>query len=157
MDYDISEGVYMQLLTKAGTPTGYAFQQFHQSQVRTYKGIDFIFAAFEYSGASIDLGFPNAEAVLVFNVNTLSLNIWKQAADEFWIARVRTVWLDPSTLIETGIEMVDNYAITGFDHDLQQVSLRLGSPLDAIGSDWPRRVLTQAIVGALPPNGEVTF
>jgi len=157
MDYDISEGVYVQFLTKAGTPTGYAFQQFHQGEIRTYKGVEFLFAPFEYSGASIDLGFPNAEAVLAFHTSVLGLNIWKQASDDFWIARVRTVWLDPLTLDETGVEMVDNYAVTGFDHDLQIVSLRLGSPLDAIGSDWPRRVLTQAMVGALPPNGEVSF
>jgi hypothetical protein len=37
------------------------------------------------------------------------------------------------------------------------VSVTLGSPLDAIGGDWPRRVLTQAMVGALPPSADLRF
>jgi hypothetical protein len=114
-------------------------------------------AGFAYSGATVDLGFPNAEAVLAFNADVLGLNIWKQAADDLWIARIRTVWLDPVTLEETGIEMIDTYAITAYVQDLQQVSVTLGSPLDAIGGDWPRRVLTQAMVGALPPSADLRF
>lgn len=157
MDHDIAEGVYLQFLTRDGTPTGYAFQQFHVGETRAYEGVDYLFAGFQYSGATIDLGFPNAEAVLAFHANTLGLNIWKQAADDLWIARVRTVWLDPETLDETGVQMIDTYAVTGYTHDLQQVSLTLGSPLDAIGGDWPRRALTQAMVGALPPTGDTRF
>jgi hypothetical protein len=157
MDHDIAEGVYVQLLTRDGAPTGYAFQQFHVGQVRTYQGVEYLHAGFQYSGASLDLGFPNAEAVLAFHANVLGLNIWKQAADDLWVAKVRTVWLDPVTGEETGISMEDTYAVTGYVHDLNQVTLTLGSPLDAIGGDWPRRVLTQAMVGALPPNGDVRF
>jgi len=157
MDHDISEGVYVQLLTRDGAPTGYAFQQFHVGETRTYQGVDYQHAGFAYSGASLDLGFPNAEAVLAFNADVLALNIWKQAADDLWIAKIRTVWLDPETLEETGVEMLDTYAITAYVQDLQQVSVTLGSPLDAIGGDWPRRVLTQAMVGALPPTGDTRF
>jgi len=157
MDHDISEGVYVQLLTRDGAPTGYAFQQFHTGETRTYQGVDYMHAGFAYSGATVDLGFPNAEAVLAFNADVLALNIWKQAADDLWIARIRTVWLDPVTLDETGIEMIDTYAITAYVQDLQQVSVTLGSPLDAIGGDWPRRVLTQAMVGALPPSADLRF
>lgn len=157
MKRDIAEGVYVQFLTRDGAPTGYAFQQFHTGQTRTYGGVNYLFGSFEYTGATVDLGFPNAEALLVFHVNVLGLNIWKQAADDLWIARVRTVWLDAVTLNETSVQMIDTYAVTGFTHDEQQVSVMLGSPLDAIGSDWPRRVLTQAMVGALPPSADVRF
>lgn len=157
MDHDIQEGVYVQLLTREGAPTGYAFQQFHVGENRTVDGVSYLFASFEYSGATIDLGFPNAEAVLAFRADVLGLNLWKQAADDLWIARVRTVWLDPETLDETGVQMLDTYAVTGYVHDLNTVSLTLGSPLDAIGGDWPRRVLTQAMVGALPPTAEARF
>lgn len=157
MDHDIAEGVYVELLTREGAPTGYAFQQFHVGQIRSVGGVDYQFASFEYSGATIDLGFPNAEAVLAFRADVLGLNLWKQAADDLWIARIRTVWLDPETLDETGVQMLDTYAVTGYVHDLSTVSLTLGSPLDAIGGDWPRRVLTQAMVGALPPTAEARF
>ena len=157
MDHDIAEGVYVQFVTRNGTATGYAFQQFHVGQTRTYGGVSYLFGGFQYTGATVDLGFPNAEALLVFQVNVLGLNIWKQAADDLWIAKVRTVWLDPVTLNETTVQMIDTYAVTGFSHDEQQVSVMLGSPLDAIGGDWPRRVLTQAMVGALPPSADVRF
>ena len=157
MEHDITEGVYVQFLTRDGAPTGYAFQQFHTGQTRTYGGVNYLSGGFEYTGATVDLGFPNAEALLVFHANVLGLNIWKQAADDLWIAKVRTVWLDAVTLIETSVQMIDTYAVTGFTHDEQQVSVMLGSPLDAIGGDWPRRVLTQAMVGALPPSADVRF
>jgi hypothetical protein len=157
MEHDIAEGVYVEFLTRDGAATGYAFQQFHGDGPRDYEGTSYIYAGFQYSGATVDLGFPNAEAVLVFAANTLGLNLWKQAADDLWIAKVHTVWLDPVTLDETGVQMIDTYAVTGYAHDLQQVSLTLGSPLDAIGGDWPRRVLTQALVGALPPTGDTRF
>jgi hypothetical protein len=157
MDYDIAEGVYVQFLTREGAPTGYAFQQFHIGQTRIHDGVSYLFGGFEYTGATVDLGFPNAEALMVFQVNVLGLNIWKQAADDLWVAKVRTVWLDAVTLDETSVQMVDTYAVTSFTHDEQQVSVMLGSPLDAIGGDWPRRVLTQAMVGALPPSADVRF
>ena len=57
------------------------------------------FAGFGYSGSSVDLQGGNIDAQLIFVVNDLSLNMAKKAADERQIVVIKTVWLDPETLV----------------------------------------------------------
>ena len=47
--------------------------------------------------------------------------------------------------------------MVGFEHDNSRISLRLGSPLDSVQFDVPRRVLTMRTVGVLPTTGNVSF
>ena len=71
--------------------------------------------------------------------------------------RVNTVWLNPDNFDETTQRLEEVYAVIGFEHDNSRISLRLGSPLDAVQSDVPRRVLTQRTVGVLPTTGNISF
>lgn len=116
-----------------------------------------IYAGFGFSGSTVDLQGSNVRASLVFAVSELLLNFIQQAADEQWIIRVCTVWLDPETFVETSAYTEETYQVVGFQHDGLRLSLDLASPIDAVSVQLPRRVLTQALVGSLPTTGQISF
>ena len=134
---------------------GYNFQNFFQGEIITWDGTDYGFAGFGYSGSSVDLDGGNIDAQLIFVVNELSLNMAKRAADRRAIVTIKTVWLNPETLVPERNFMEDVFMITGFEHDSTRLGLRLSSPLDAISGDVPRRRLTEKLVGALPSTGQI--
>ena len=150
-------GTYIKLINGDGTDTGYRFQNFHYGEVRNYNGGAYMYGAFGFSGGTVDLEAGNISASLVFSVNSLVLSIFEQSVEENWLIEIRTVWLDPDTLQESGNYGEETYAITGLEHDSLQVSIRLGSPLDAVTQNAPRRVLTQKLVGALPSTGNINL
>ena len=154
---EIAIGTYINFQLFNGVDTGYAFQNFHAGETRTYQGVIYIFGGFGFSGTSVDLQGTNIKAQLVFSVSQLLLSFIQQAADDRWIIRVRTVWLDPDTFEETSTFMEETYQITGFQHDGSRLALDLGSPLDAVSGQSPRRTLTQYLVGSLPATGQISF
>jgi hypothetical protein len=153
----IAIGTYVSFQERDGTFTDNDFQNFHRAETRNYNGRDYIYGAFGFSGAAVDVNGANIQAQLVFGVNDLILNIAQTAANEFWIARVNTVWLNPDNFDETAQRLEEVYAVVGFEHDNSRISLRLGSPLDSVQFDVPRRVLTMRTVGVLPTTGNVSF
>ena len=134
---------------------GYNFQNFFQGQTIAWDGRNYGFAGFGYSGSSVDLQGGNVDAQLVFAVNTLSLQIAKEASDNRHIVTIKTVWLNPDTLVPESNFMQDVFMVVGFEHDSSRLGLRLSSPLDAISGDVPRRRLTEDLVGALPSTGQI--
>lgn len=153
----IAIGTYLKLLRADGSDPYLQFQNFHQGETRIYDEQLYMFAGFGFSGGTLDLQAANISASLVFSLNPLSLSTFQQAADERWLARVRTVWLDPETFDETGNHSEEVYAITGLNHDTSRLSVALGSPIDAVQQNAPRRVLTTRLVGALPSTGEINL
>lgn len=135
----------------------YLFQNFFKDQVRVWQGNSYVFSGFGYSGSTIDAQGGNISAQLVFNLNDLSLNLAKEASDNRYSIQVETVWLDPESLTEKTAFMTDVFMVTGFEHDNSRLSMRLGSPLDAISADVPRRRLTETLVGALPSTGQLSL
>jgi hypothetical protein len=153
----LAVGTYVELTTGTQGSTGYAFQNFHFGENRSYRGTTYMYAAFGFSGGTLDLEAGNVSANLVFAVNELDLVVFKQAADDRWLAEVRTVWLNPDSLAETGTYSEEVYAITGFEHDTSRLSVRLGNPLDAVSQNAPRRLLTRDLVGSLPSTGNINL
>ena len=150
-------GTYIRLVDRDKAFTGYAFQNFHVGETRSYNGTGYMYAGFGFSGGTLDLEAGNVTASLVFAVNELDLVVFKQAADDRWLIEVRTVWLNPDSLDETGTHSEELYAVTGFEHDTNRLSVRMGNPLDAVSQNAPRRVLTQDLVGALPSTGNINL
>ena len=150
-------GIYLKLLLPDGSDSGYKFQNFFQGETRTYDGDDYVFGAFGFSGGTLDLEGGNISATMVFAVSELSVAVFGQASTDMWLAQIRTVWLDPDGLTETNQHSEELYAITGISHDSSQLSVRLGSPLDAVQANLPRRVLTTALVGELPSTGSINL
>jgi hypothetical protein len=134
---------------------GNYLQNFFQGETVSWQGQGYLFAGFGYSGSSVDLEGGNIESQLIFSLDELSLGLAKNAADRRSIAVIRTVWLDPDTLVPKSNYMEDTFMVTGFEHDSSRLGLRLSSPLDAISADVPRRRLTETLVGALPSTGQV--
>ena len=153
----IAIGTYVSFQERDGTYTGNDFQNFHAGVTRAYNGRDYMYGAFVFSGAAVDVNGANIQAQLVFGLNPLIMNIGQAAANQFWVARVNTVWLNPDNFDETSQRLEEVYAVIGFEHDNSRFALRLGSPLDAVQSDLPRRVLTQRTVGVLPTTGNISF
>ena len=153
----VAIGTYIKLLNPNGSSTGYLFQNFFQGETRTFNSENYVFGAFGFSGATLDLQAANISANLVFALSELALTIFNQAVTDRWLIEVRTVLLDPDTLDETSIHSEETYAVTGLEHDTQRLSVRLGSPLDAVRQNAPRRTLTQALVGSLPSTGDISL
>jgi hypothetical protein len=153
----IAIGTYIRFQLKTGAETGHAFQNFHNGEQRDYGGITYAYAGFGFSGATVDLQGSSIRASLVFGVSSLLLNFIQQTADEHWVVRIRTVWLDPDTLEETATFTEEVYQVLDFGHNGSRLSLQLGNPLDAVNAQFPRRVLAQAMVGALPSSGQISF
>lgn len=153
----IAIGTYLKFIDAAGIDTGNNFQNFFQGETREYQGDTYIFGGFGFSGGTLDLEGGNISATLVFVLNDLSLSIVNQAAEQFWLVRIRTVWLDSSTFQEGNTFSEELYAVTGFEHDSSRLSVRLSSPLDAVQENAPRRTLTADLVGALPSTGQISL
>jgi hypothetical protein len=154
---EIAIGTYIRFQLPSGADTNYAFQNFHTGQTRNYAGIDHVYAGFGFSGSSVDLQGSNITASLVFAVTSLLLNFIQEAADQRWIVRIRTVWLDPDSYEESSTFMEETFQVTGFQHDGLRMSLTLSSPLDAVSGQAPRRTLSQYLVGSLPSTGSISF
>jgi len=153
----IAIGTYIRFLNADGDDTGNRFQNFFANETRNYNGQVYTFGGFGFSGGTLDLQAANISASLVMNLNEISLNLIQQAADNFWLVDIHTVWLDPETFAETGNHGEELYAVTGFEHDSSRISIRLGSPLDAVQQNVPRRVLSLRMVGALPSTGQINL
>lgn len=135
----------------------YFFQNFFKDEVRVWQGKSYTFAALGYSGSTVDAQGGNVNAQLLFGLNDISLSLAKEAADNRYTVQVETVWLDPESLTEKAPFMIDVFMVTGFEHDSSRLNMRLGSPLDAISADVPRRRLTETLVGALPSTGQLSL
>lgn len=153
----IAIGTYIKLIDAQSFDTGFNFQNFFQGEQREYNGDSYTFGGFGFSGGTLDLEGGNITASLVFALNELSLSVFRQAAEEFWLVRIRTVWLDPDTFDEGNSFSEELYAITGFDHDSSRLSVRLSSPLDAVQQNAPRRTLNSMLVGELPSTGQISL
>jgi len=153
----VAIGTYIHFRLFDGGATDYAFQNFHQNDTRIINGIPYMYAGFGFSGMSVSLEGSNIDAQLVFAVSDLLLSFIQQATDDHWIVRVNTIWLDPDTLNETTDFMQEVYQVNSFSTDNTRLSLQLGSPLDAVASQVPKRTLRQTLVGALPATGQISF
>ena len=151
-------GTYIAFQDRNGNDLTQNFQNFHAGETRTYGGRDFIFSSFGFSGAAVDVEGANIQATLVFPFSQLGLALFQNAANQYGIVLVQTVWLDPDTLQETASNLTEVYAVTAFSHNNSRITLQLGSPIDAVSlNNIPRRRLTQEMVGALPSTGNVSF
>ena len=155
-------GTYVSLLDKDGAyQAGFSWQNFHQQESRSISVGDppvqrtYEYAGFGYSGGSIDLQTASIEATLQFSSNQLDISIFQQASDDRMLAEVRTVWLNNDTLNEEGDFLLDYYTVLGFSTDMKDLNVRLGSPDDAVSGNFPKRVLTTALVGILPSTGNL--
>ena len=148
---------YISFMKADGVDVGVNFQNFFNQQTRSYEGRSYAASGFGYSGATFDLQGANTEGVLVFPVTEMSQSFIREAADERWLVRVKTVWLDPETLDETSERIEEIYEVVAWKNNLTELQVSLSSVLNAQDAEIPSRVLSQRIVGSLPPKGSIDF
>lgn len=154
---DIAIGTYIRFFLPSGGATTYAFQNFHANEIREFGGVNYTYSGFGFTGTTVSLEGSNISAQLIFGVNQLSLNFAQQAADDRWVIQVRTVLLDPDTYEETTTYTDETFQINAYQHDGSRLGLDLGSPLDAVAGQAPKRTLSQYLVGSLPTTGNISF
>lgn len=151
---ELALGNYLKLATQAGGQS-YYFQNFYINKTATFEGRSYGFLPFGFSGITINRTGDNVEASLVFPNNQISRGWVVNAIEQFWIATVHVMILDPNNSAAPDVlsRYVGQVATGGWDET--SVSLKLNTVLDAIGAEVPMRRLTQELIGAIPTSSNV--
>ena len=123
-------------------------------------GLSYTFAPFGFSGVTVNRSGDGLESTLVFPNNELTRSFAIDAIDNFAIAKVDVLIIedtDPETGPTATHTIVHTFTgqVTGGQWDNTSLNLELSSVLDAVGTDIPRRSLTQDLVGNLPISNSV--
>ena len=118
----------------------YRFQNFYINETVPWVNGDHTFLPFGFSGVMIDREGGNVTSSLTFPNNELSRSWGREAIENFWIARVRVVNVDPDdpTAVTGGkddprvlLRYVGQVAAATWDET--QFIIELTSVLDAVG------------------------
>jgi len=138
----------------------YRFQNFFIGKEITHSGSGYTFVPFGFSGVTVNRTGDGLEATLVFPNNSLARNWGVSAIEGTWVMEVDVLIIedpDPDTGLSTENKIVHTYTgqVTGGQWDNTSLNLELSSVLDAVGTDVPRRSLTNRVVGNLPISNNV--
>lgn len=136
----------------------YAFQNFNIGQTLNYDNRAHTFMPFGFSGVTINRTADGTDASLVFPNNSLSRPWADDAIKQRWLTVVDVVLVDPDNLgsVSTNNRVHQYYGqVSGGKWDETALTLSIGTILDAVGADVPRRSLTQSLVGNLPVSSNV--
>jgi phage-related protein len=151
---ELALGNYLDLNARTGG-NAYRFQNFYINKTTNYQGASYNFVPFGFSGVTVNRNGDNIEASLVFPNNGLSRSWVVTAVENFWLATVYVMILDPDnvnppTLLHRYIGQV---ATGGWDET--SITLKLNTILDAVDSNIPMRRITKNLVGAIPTSANV--
>jgi len=141
----------------------FCFQNFYIGQTVPWVNQAHNFLPFGFSGITVDRSGGNIDSALAFP-NTALTRAWAvRAIDEFWLARVRVVLVDPDdpqrTKDEAATRLLYNYTgqVTAGTWDDSTGSLRLNSVLDAVRGNAPNRKLNLNLCGHLPTTNRISI
>ena len=150
-------GSFFKLLYPNGQQTGYRFQNFAAGRELKKNKEIYTHAGIGYSGGMTDSTASAVSGTLVMAINELALNIFGTAVKDRWLVEITTTWLALGSLTPLDDFTKDTFELLSIGHEGLRVSVSLGSPIGAAGSELPRLRLTQRMVGNLPPTGNVPF
>jgi hypothetical protein len=154
MSQTIALGHYLVLVAPSGEH--FRFQNFHIGETGSYQmHSDYHFLPFGFSGVTVSRQGDNVESQLVLPNNELSRPWAVRAIQESWVARVRTMRLNPDNLKDVYLlyPFVGQVAAGGWDDTA--LTLKLNTVIDAVGADVPHRALTEDMCGMLPVTANV--
>ena len=140
------------------------FQNFFIGKQITHGGLDYFFVPFGFSGVTVNRTGDGLEAIVVFPNNDLNGKLSRSwavdAVNGHYVMEVDVLIIedpDPATGPSATHTIVHTFTghVTGGQWDNVSVNIALGSALDAVGTDVPRRSLTRAIAGNLPISSNV--
>jgi len=138
----------------------FRFQNFFIGKRLTHNGDEYQFAPFGFSGVTVNRTGDGMEASLVFPNNDLTREWAVAAIKSSYLMEVEVLIIedsDPESGLTATHTTVHTYTgqVTGGQWDNTSLNLELSSVLDAVGTDVPRRSLTQRMVGNLPISNSV--
>jgi hypothetical protein len=145
---------FLEVKDAAGT-TQHLFQNSQPGQVISYRGFDWPYLSFIYQGAAKNRTGDNLEASLVMAVNALSMGYATQAVQQKWNVRVDSCSMNPTTFAVAKMLTTEVWLAASLSYDPETVEVLLSSSIDAVGASAPMRVLTSALVGALPSSAAI--
>jgi hypothetical protein len=156
MSKTVAIGHYMAFEPLTESNGSVRFQNFWVGKTATFDGNTYEFLPFGFSGITIDKQGANIDAALVFPNNALSRPWSVVSIRNHWLARVRTMILNPDNFDESP-QLLYTYVgeISSGGWDDTQVNIKLNTVLDAVSQNIPRRVLNQSTVGYLPNTSNV--
>ena len=150
-------------LTVPEVAVQYRFQNFYIGENAEWVNGSHSFLPFGFSGATIDRNGTNVEAGLVLPNSDLVLDWAAEAVENFWVARVRVVRVDPedSSVAPSDPDryLLYNYSgqVTAGSWDESRVTLQLSSILDAVRGNVPNRRLNRSLCGHLPATNQISI
>ena len=138
----------------------FRFQNFFIGKQLRHGGAKYQFVPFGFSGVTVNRTGDGMEASLVFPNNDLSRSWGISAIEGSYLMEVEVLIIedsDPESGLTASHTTVHTYTgqVTGGQWDNVSLNLELSSVLDAVGTDVPRRSLTQRMVGNLPISNSV--
>lgn len=116
---------------------------------------NYYYLPFLYQGASKNRSGDNLEAALVLANNILAMNRAREVVTNKWHVEVSVCVVNPETMVPTRTLTSDTWLAASLSYDSEVIEVLLSSAIDAVGSNAPNRVLTSAVVGALPTSGQI--
>jgi hypothetical protein len=132
------------------------FQNFFIGAEATYDSATYLFVPFGFSGVTVNRTGDGLEATLVFPNNTLSRGLADTAINDNYVVEVEVLLVDSEDALgtHTKVHSFIGQIVSG-QWDNVSLNLQLSSVLDAVGTDVPRRSLTQKLIGNLPISNNV--
>lgn len=147
------------------------FQNFFVNETRTLADSLYQFAPFRITGTISSKGGDSAQASIITVPNAITVGIATEAVLNYFIVNVKTVMVNATSLAvegenqllgtqvgsftEAGIISSEVWSCSNMTQDYEKITITLSSPLDATRKQVPRRVLSQALVGSVPPTGNI--
>lgn len=150
---------FLRFADKNGTYIpGRSYQNVFPDQLWTYQGESYQFAPYLVKGSSSTRGGDNSSASIVTVPNDLTVSLLTEAVASQWIVRIRTGIYVPEeggafTFLGTISDEI--WGCTNCIQTEEKVEAVLSSPSDASKDQFPKRVLSSYLVGALPPTGSI--
>ena len=148
------------LRIKPRNTVDFRFQNFFIGKQLTHGGANYQFVPFGFSGVTVNRTGDGLDASLVFPNNDLTRSWGIKSIEGNYFMEVEVLIIedsDPESGLTATHTTVHTYTgqVTGGQWDNTTLNLELSSVLDAVGTDVPRRSLTQRIVGNLPISNSV--
>lgn len=138
----------------AGRPK-FHFQNSKPNNTIRYKGVEYPYLGFIYQGAAKNRTGDNLESALVLSANAISMGYAVRAARSRWNVRVDSCSMHPVNFTVGKTLTTEFWIAASVSYDMQTVEILLSSSIDAVGASAPTRVLTRAMVGALPTTSSI--
>lgn len=148
-----------------------SFQNFFVNESRTLNSVSYMFAPFKVTGNISSKGGDTATASIITVPNAITVGVATEAVLNYYLISIRTVLINADTLApangnqligtetgsfsEAGVISNELWSCSNLTQDYEKITISLSSPIDAARKQVPRRVLSQTLVGSVPPTGNI--